>query len=77
MRVNIRTYKGKKGFYIAQYPGLLKALLHFTFPADLFNQMPSQLLWEASSHMLQLICERLLVHISPTGYYQVLIYTAV
>ncbi|KAK2192690.1 hypothetical protein NP493_25g05019 [Ridgeia piscesae] len=30
--------------------------MHFTlyFPADLFNQTPSQLLWEASSHMLQL-----------------------
>ena len=32
-------------------------LLHFTFLADLFNQTPSQLLWEASSHMLQLMRE--------------------
>ena len=30
-------------------------LLHFTSLTDLFNQTPSQLLWEASSHMLQLM----------------------
>ena len=31
--------------------------LHFTSLADLFTQTPSQLLWEASSHMLQLMRE--------------------
>ena len=37
--------------------GLLKQLLHFTSLTDLFNQTPSQLFWEASSHMLQLMHE--------------------
>ena len=50
--------------------------LHFTSLADLFNQIPSQFLLEASSHSLQLMCEMLLVHISTTVYSQVFIYTA-
>ena len=49
----------KISFYIAQYPVLKTAqnALHFTSLADLFNQIPSQLIWEASSHMLQLMCD--------------------
>ena len=46
-------------FFIAQYPVLRTAqsALHFTSLTDLFTQTPSQLLWEASSHMLQLMHE--------------------
>ena len=50
--------EGKKvSSYIAQYPVLRTAqsTLYFTSLADLFNQTPSQLFWEASSHMLQLM----------------------
>ena len=36
--------------------GLLSAL-HYTSLTDLFKQTPSHLLWEASSHMLQLMRE--------------------
>ena len=45
--------------YIVQYPVLrtVQSTLHFTSLTDLFTQAPSQLLWEASSHMLQLIRE--------------------
>ena len=44
---------------IAQYPVLRTAqsALHFTSLTDLFTQTPSRLLWEASSHMLQLMRE--------------------
>ena len=52
--------KGKfLSFYIAQYPFLIIAqrTLHFSSLADLFTQTPSRLLWEASSHMLQLMRE--------------------
>ena len=38
--------------YIAQYPGLPGTSL-----TDLFTQTPSRLIWEASSHMLQLMRE--------------------
>ena len=51
---------GKKiSSYIAQYPILriTQSVLHFISLADLFNQTPSQLLLEASSHMLQLMRE--------------------
>ena len=49
----------KGSSYIAQYPVLRTAqsVLHFTYLADLFTQTPSRLLWEASSHMLQLMRE--------------------
>ena len=49
----------KASSYIAQYPVLRTAqsALHFTSLTDLFTQTPSRLLWEASSHMLQLMCE--------------------
>ena len=50
----------KKGSsYIAQYPVLRTAqsALHFTSLTDLFTHIPSRLLWEASSHMLQLMRE--------------------
>ena len=51
----------KVSSYIAQYPILriAQSALHITSLADLFNQTPSQLLWEASSHMLQLMREQL------------------
>ena len=49
----------KVSSYIVQHPILRTAqsALHFTSLADLFNQTPSQLLWEASSHTLQLMHE--------------------
>ena len=45
--------------YIAQYPVLTtdQSALHVTSLTDLFTQTPSQLLWEASSHMLHLMRE--------------------
>ena len=51
--------KLKASSYIAQYPVLraIQRALHFTFLTDMFTQTPSRLLWEASSHMLQLIRE--------------------
>ena len=55
----IRSYFSKGSSYIAQYPVLRTAqsALHFTSLTDLFTQIPSRLLWEASSHMLQLMRE--------------------
>ena len=49
----------KASSYIAQYPVLRTAqsALHFTSLTDLFTQTPSRLLWEASSHTLQLMRE--------------------
>ena len=49
----------KVSSYIGQYPVLrtVKSALHFTSLTDLLTQTPSRLLWEASSHMLQLMCE--------------------
>ncbi|KAK2180959.1 hypothetical protein NP493_419g06012 [Ridgeia piscesae] len=55
--------------YIAQYP-ILRIV------QNLFNQTPFQLLWEASSHMLKLMCEGCLYMYPPLVYSQVLIYTA-
>ena len=51
--------KVKVSSYIAQYLILriAQSALHFTSLTDLFTQTPSQLLWEASSHMLQLMHE--------------------
>ena len=51
--------KAKASSYIAQYPVLrtVQSTLHFTSLTDLFTQTPSRLLWEASSHMLQLMRE--------------------
>ena len=45
--------------YIALYPSTrtVQSALHFTSLKDLFTQTPSRLLWEASSHMLQLMRE--------------------
>ena len=64
--------------YIAQYPILriVQSALQFTSLADLFNQTPFQLLWEASSHMLKLMCEGCLYMYPPLVDSQVLIYTA-
>ena len=67
--------KGKVSFYIAQYPVHRTAQSAFTHYFKI-NQIPSQLLWETYSHLLQLMCERLHVHISTTVYCQVLTYTA-
>ena len=52
-----KKVKVKASSFIAQYPVLrtVQSALHFTSLTDLFTQTPSQLLWEASSHMLQLI----------------------
>ena len=54
-----RSKAGKGSSYIAQYPILrtVQSALHFTSLTDLFTQTPSRLLWEASSHMLQLMRE--------------------
>ena len=53
------TLQVKASSYIAQYPvlGTVQNALHFTSLTDLFTQTPSRLLWEASSHMLQLMHE--------------------
>ena len=57
-RLVVSTLK-KTSSYIAQYPVLrtVQSALHFTSLTDLFTQTPSRLLWEASSHMLQLMRE--------------------
>ena len=70
--------KVKVSSYIAQYPILriAQSALHITSLADLFNQTPSQLLWEASGHMLQLIHDGCSYTYPPLVYSQVLIYTA-
>ena len=49
--------KVKASSYIAQYPVLrtVQSALHFTSLTDLFTHTPSRILWEASSHMLQLM----------------------
>ena len=49
----------KVSSYIAQNAVLrtVQSALHFISLANVFNQTPSQLLWEASSHMVQLIRE--------------------
>ena len=51
--------KVKASSYVAQCPVLrtVQSALHVTSLADLFTQTPSRLLCEASSHMLQLMCE--------------------
>ena len=53
----VRKTKVKVSSYTAQYPilGIAQSALHFTSLTVLFNQTPSQLLWEASSHMPQLM----------------------
>ena len=49
----------KASSYIAHYPVLrtIQSTLHFTSLTELFTQTPFRLLWEASSHMLQLMRE--------------------
>ena len=53
-RIKRAAYKGKGKFLynIAQYPVFRTAqsAIHFTSLADLFNQTPSRLLWDASTH---------------------------
>ena len=57
--VSVQLKQLKVRSYIAQHPILriAQSALHFTSLAVLFNQTPSQLLWEACSHMLQLMRE--------------------
>ena len=76
--IQIKNKKVKVSSYIVQYPILriAQSALHITSLADLFNQTPSQLLWEASSHMLQLMREGCSYTYPPLVYSQVLIYTA-
>ena len=59
MSLLIAQSKSNASSYIAQYPVLrtVQSALHFTSLTDLFTQSPSRLLWEASSHMLQLMRE--------------------
>ena len=56
---NADVKKVKASFYLAQYPVLrtVQSALHFTCLTDLFTQTPSRLLWEASTHILQLMRE--------------------
>ena len=76
--LDVSHKKVKVSSYIAQYPILriVQSALHITSLADLFNQTPSQLLGEASSHMLQLMREGCSYTYPPLVYNQVLIYTA-
>ena len=55
-RVNVKVQVSS---YIAQYPVLrtVQSALHFISLTNLFTQTPFQLLWEASSHTLQLMRE--------------------
>ena len=55
---------------------IAQSALPITSLADLFNQTPFQLLWEASSHMQQLMREGCLHTYPPLVYSQVRIYTA-
>ena len=56
---NVYLKQVKASSYIAQYKILrtVQSALHFTSLTDLFTQTPSQLLWDASSQMLQLMRE--------------------
>ena len=65
--------KVKATSYIAQYLVLrtVQIALHFTSLTDLLTQTPSLLLWEASSHMLQLMregCSYIYPPLSIAGY---------
>ena len=62
--------------YIAQYPVLRTAqsALHFISLTDLFTQTPSRLLWEASSHMLQLMREGCSFAYPPLSIYYITTY---
>ena len=59
MRLPPRRLTKKTSSYIVQYPVLttVQSALHFTSLTDLFTQTPFRLLWEASSHTLQLMRE--------------------
>ena len=67
---NFTVNKVKVSSYIAQYSifGTAQSTLHIYFEPDMFNRRPSQLLWEASSHMLQLMCEDCLYTYPPLVY---------
>ena len=51
------AYKGKFSYSAVSNPRSAQCALHFTTLTDLFTQTPYRLLWEASSHMLQLMRE--------------------
>ena len=63
----IALKKVKASSYIAQYPVLrtVQSALHFTSLTDLFAQTPSRLLWEVSSHVLQIMREGCLYTYAP------------
>ena len=71
-------YIKKVNCYIAQYPILRIAhsAVYFATLADLFNQTPRQHIWEASSYMLQLMCEDGSYTYPPRVYSQILIHSA-
>ena len=76
--VSVQLKEVKVSSYIAQYPILriAQSALHFISLAVLFNQTPYQLLWEACSHMLQLMRESCSHTHQSLVYCQVFIYTA-
>ena len=55
--MTIEFVSKKANVYIAFYPVLrtVQSALHFTSLTDLFTQTPYRLLWEASSHVLQIM----------------------
>ena len=53
----IFSSNAQKGKFLYSAVSRLKAFLHFTSLRDLFTQTPSRLLWEASSHVPQLMRE--------------------
>ena len=71
--------KGKRSFYMAQYPvsWTAQSALHF-LPSltDLFIPTPTRLLREAFSSQAGITRQYFITHISTTVYSQVLIYTA-
>ena len=70
--------KGKSKFLCRTYPVLRTAPCVFTlyFPGRPVQSNTVSTSLGTSSQMLQLMCERLLIHMATTVYSQVLIYTA-
>ena len=57
--MHVCVYVKKASSCVAQYPVLrtIQSAIHFTSLTDAFTQTPFRLLWEASSHMVQLMRE--------------------
>ena len=74
----MQSHNNKKGKFlyseVASTQDCSKCFILY-FTADLFNQTLSQVVWDASSHVLQLMCDGCL-YISTNVYSQVFIYTA-